>query len=97
MANTRKATASTSTTVTIRLPESLAATVEAVSIIRGRSVGSIMRDALEQWLVRNVSVSEVTSELEAASERERARQERRARLAQEGLALLTDEKEHLVS
>jgi hypothetical protein len=81
-------TTSKTTTMTTRVPENLAAAFDAVALIRNEAVGVLMREALEQWLVRNVSLQTLEKQLleaaDAAAERQRAEQQQTIKLALAG-------------
>lgn len=78
-------TAAASTTLTARVPTTLAATFDAISLITGESVGAHVRVALEEYLVRNWSPERLATDLAAARQAQEAAKAERDALATAGL------------
>jgi len=65
----------TTTTLTARVDEGLAAAIEVASIVKGRTVTSLVREALEEWLRNSFSEEDLVAELKKAAEKRRQAEE----------------------
>ena len=74
------------TTVTARVPEDLDIALEAISLVTGKSVGALVREAVELYLVHNWNEDKLSRALDDHHQRDRDEQDQRKMTAVQALS-----------